>query len=86
MNSRIAKAETVMAKLSNRVWNNSSLTEKIKLFVYQACVLNTLLYDSESWTIYAEHEKKLNNFHIRCMRALDELVAHSSDTKMSEEI
>ena len=70
INSRIAKAATVMAKLNQRVWNNSRLTEKTRLRVYQACVLSTLLYGSESWTTYARHEKKLNSFHLRCLRRI----------------
>ena len=41
-----------------------------KLRVYQACVLSTLLYGSESWTTYAGQEKRLNSFHLRCLRRL----------------
>jgi hypothetical protein len=59
-----------MAKLNKRVWYNSSLTEKTRLHVYQACVLSTLLYGSESLTTYARHEKKLNSFHLRCLRRI----------------
>ncbi len=59
-----------MAKLSQRVWNNPSLTTNTKMRVYQACVLSTLLYASESWTTYARHEKKLNIFHLRCLRRI----------------
>ena len=69
VNSRIAKATAVMAKLNQRVWNNS-LTEKTRIHVYQACVLSTLLYGSESWTTYARHEKKLNSFHQRWLRRI----------------
>ncbi|XP_078792127.1 uncharacterized protein LOC144987080 [Oryzias latipes] len=68
LNSRIAKAAAVMAKLIQRLWNHSSLTEKTRLHVYQACVLSTLLYGSKTWTTYARHEKKLNTFHLRCLR------------------
>ena len=46
------------------------MTENTKLHVYQACVLITLLYSSEEWTTYARHEKKLNSFHIRCLRRI----------------
>ena len=70
VNSRIAKAAAVMARLNQRVWNNSSLTVKTKLLVYQACVLSTLLYSSEAWTTYAIHEKRLNSFHLRCLRRI----------------
>ena len=70
ISSRIAKAAGVMAKLNKRVWNNSLLSERTKALVYQACVLSTLLYGSESWTAYARQEKCLNSFHLRCLRRL----------------
>ena len=38
--------------------------------MYQACVLSTLLYGSETWTTYASQEKRLNCFHLRCLRRL----------------
>jgi hypothetical protein len=47
INSRIAKASATMAKLSQRVWNNPSLTTNTKMRVYQACVLSTLLYGNQ---------------------------------------
>ena len=40
------------------------------MFVYQTCVLSTLLYGSESWTTYARQEWRLNGFHLRCLRCL----------------
>ena len=70
INSRIAKAATVMAKLNQRVWKNPKLTVKTRLRIYQACVLSTLLYGSETWTTYARHERKLNGFHMRCLRRI----------------
>ena len=69
VNNRIGKAAAVMARLTKKVWNNSSLIEKTRLHVYQACVLSTLLYGSESWTTYAKQEK-LNSFHMRCLRRI----------------
>ena len=59
-----------LAKLKPESLNNSSLTEKTRIHVYQACVLSTLLYGSESWTTYARHEKKLNSFHQRWLRRI----------------
>ena len=38
--------------------------------VYNACVLSTLLDGSETWTIYAKQEKRLNAFHLRCIRRI----------------
>ena len=59
-----------MAKLSKRVWTNSQLTMNTKLKVYQACVLSTLLYSSESWSMYARQENRLESFHLRCLRRI----------------
>ena len=62
-----------MARLSKRVWENSKLTTKTKTLVYQACVLSTLLYGSESWTLYSRQERRLNTFHMRCLRRILEI-------------
>lgn len=70
LDSRIGKASAAMARLSKRVWENSKLTIKTKILVYQACVLSTLLYGSESWTPYARQERRLNTFHQRCLRRI----------------
>ena len=67
---RIAKAAAVMSKLNKRVWANGQLTMNTKLKVYQACVLSTLLYGSESWTTYARQENRLESFHLRCLRRI----------------
>ena len=70
INTRIAKAAAVRSKLNRRVWQNNNLTQITKLCVYQACVLSTLLYSSEAWTTYTRQEKKLNSFHLRCLRRI----------------
>ena len=70
LNSRIGKAATAFGKLSDRVWENNKLTTKTKMLVYQACVLTTLLYGSETWTLYAGQEKRMNAFHMRCLRRI----------------
>ena len=70
INARIAKAMGVMSKLQKRVWSNNNLTDNTKMQVYRACVLSTLLYSSEAWTTYASQERKLNSFHLRCLRRI----------------
>ena len=67
---RISKASAAMARLTKRVWENTMLTIKTKTQVYQACVLSTLLYGSESWTLYTRQERRLNTFHLRCLRRI----------------
>ena len=59
-----------MSRLSTRVWENTNLTTNTKIAVYNACVLSTLLYGSETWTAYARRERRLNSFHLRCLRRI----------------
>ena len=70
LDKRISKAATTMARLNKRVWTNSKLTEHTKVQVYKACVISTLLYGSEAWTLRAKQEHKLNAYHMRCLRRI----------------
>ena len=70
LNTRIGKASTTLARLLHRVWNNKKLTIRTKVAVYRACVLSTLLYASETWTLYSSQEKRLSAFHMRCLRRI----------------
>ena len=49
----------------------------MKISVYRAVVLTTLLYSSESWVTYWNHLKLLERFHQRCLRTI--LIIHWSD-------
>ena len=68
IDKRIWKAATTLACLTSRVWTNPKLTLKMKMAVYNACILSTLLYGSETWTTYAHQEKRLNTFHLRSLQ------------------
>lgn len=70
INCRIGKAATTFGKLTKRAWQNKHLTTRTKTRIYESCVLSTLLYASETWTTYKGQEKKLNIFHLRCLRKL----------------
>ena len=59
-----------MSSLTKRVWTNGKLTEHTKIQDYRACALSTLLYGTESWTLRARQEKKLNAFQMRCLRLI----------------
>jgi hypothetical protein len=61
------KAATSVGKLFKRAWNNPKLTLKTKITIYQACILSSILYGSETWTLYTRQEKRLNSFHLRCL-------------------
>ena len=70
ISQRIGKATGTMSKLTQGAWENKYLTENTKMHIYQACVLSTLLYGSETWTTYMKQERRLNSFHLRCLRRM----------------
>ena len=70
LNRRIGRATSTLARLTKRVWENGKLTVTTKVAVYRACVLSTLLYGSEAWTLYSRQERRLNSFHLRCLRRI----------------
>ena len=67
LNKSIGKAARTLARLTTRVMKNTNLSTETKLTVYNACVLYTLLYGSETWTTYAKQERKLNIFRLGCL-------------------
>ena len=67
---RIAKASAAFGRLRSSVWEREGVSQTTKIKVYRAVVLTTLLYASETWTVYQRHAKKLNRFHLCCLRKL----------------
>ena len=70
VNNRIAKASAAFGRLRENVWERRGLSLATKLKVYHAVVLTTLLYASETWTVYSRHARQLNHFHLSCLRRL----------------
>ena len=68
--ARTAKASVAFGRLRTNVWERNGITLDTKLKVYKAVVLPTLLYACETWTVYQRHAKKLNHFHLSCLRKL----------------
>ena len=68
--ARTAKASVAFGRLRKNVWERNGIRLDTKLKVYKAVVLPTLLYACETWTVYQHHAKKLNHFHLSCLRKL----------------
>ena len=49
---RISKASVAFGNLEDRVRSDRNITINTKLAVYKTCVLTSLLYASETWTLY----------------------------------
>ena len=65
---RIARASSAFGRLKIKVWERRGISLPTKLKVYRAVVLPSLLYASETWTVYSRHARQLNSFHMRCLR------------------
>ena len=48
LDTRIAKAATVVSRLQKSVWENNNLSVPLKVRVYEACVASRLRYGAES--------------------------------------
>ena len=70
INNRICQASRSFGRLQIRVFRNHNLKLKTKIEVYTAICLSTLLYGSESWTLYARHLKLLEAWHIKSLRCM----------------
>ena len=68
LNMQIGNTAMTLSRLTKCVWSNNKLSDQTKVNVYKACVISTLHYGSESWTMRAHQEKRLNVFHMRCLR------------------
>ena len=55
---------------SQNVYGPTTSFQIIPKSMYIKPVISTLLYGSESWTMRAHHEKRLNVFHLRCLRRI----------------
>jgi len=67
---RIAKASQAFGRLKHRLWSDHGVKLQTKINVYRAVVISTLLYGAEAWTHYRRLIKKLDQFHMRCLRAI----------------
>jgi len=67
---RIASASKAFGALRRTVFTDHQLSLKTKRYVYQACVLSTLLYGSECWTPLRRHLRRLESFNHRCIKTM----------------
>ncbi|VDL90177.1 unnamed protein product [Schistocephalus solidus] len=67
---RISKASQVFGPLQASVWNCHGIHLNTKLKMYKAVVLTTLFYRAEILTLYSNQARKLNHFHLSCLRRI----------------
>ena len=69
LDNRIGKTANAFNRLLP-VMRHKSIKMPTKTAIYQAVVLSTLLYGSESWNTTVQEEKQLAAFHTRCLRRI----------------
>ena len=67
--NRLSKARNAFRMLNN-VWKSSHYSIKLKLRLYQSCVISTLLYGSECWRMTESDLNKLSTFHTKNLRRI----------------
>ena len=70
ISARLAKAYSAFGRLSARLCSVRDIRMGIKIKVYTAAVLSSLLYGAESWTLYRDQLRKLETFHMSCLRRI----------------
>jgi hypothetical protein len=65
----VARSSAAFGRLKENVWERRGLSVT-KPKVYRAVVLPSLLYACEMWTLCSHHAKKINGFHMKCLRSL----------------
>ena len=72
-NHRIGKASGAFREL-HAVWKDRYINLDTKMKFYNACVLSTLLYAAESWSLTERQEARLDAFDMRCQRKILRIV------------
>ena len=72
---RMGSAEGQFDKLC-RVWKHSGITAQRKLQIVEACIMSKLLYYLHSLCLTKVETRKLDTFHVRCLRRILK-IAHS---------
>ena len=68
--ARLGKASASFGRLTKCLWNERCVCLSTKINVYCAVVLTTLLYGCEAWTPHRRHIRRLDQFHMRCLRQM----------------
>ncbi|BHF60146.1 hypothetical protein SprV_0100310800 [Sparganum proliferum] len=63
---RISKA----SRLQDTDWNRHGLRPNTKMKMCKTVVLSTMLYGAETWTVYTMQARRLNHFHLSCLRRI----------------
>ena len=70
--SRIGKVARIIGVLNELVWKQKALSRKTKMKVYNAIVVPTLAYGSETWVLNKHQESAIQATEMRVLRRIAE--------------
>ena len=68
--TRVNKAGAAFGRWKQRLRSSHDVSIRAKMSVYNAVVIPTLLNGCETWTLHRRHTKRLDSFHMRCLRRI----------------
>lgn len=89
--NRIAKAVRAFSSLRKSIFQDSTLSVSTKHAVYHAVVMSVLFYGAETWTLKAEHIRRLRTFHNQCIWIIlgatryQQWIQHLSSSRLAHE-
>ena len=66
----MSKPTIYFGRLRERLWNNHNVSIRVKVKIYLAIILSTLMYGAKTWTVYRRHVKKLHAFMKKHVRSI----------------
>ena len=67
---RIKAAGMAFGGLRRQLFGDKKMAISVKLKIYDSLILAILLYGSETWNVRAEETRKLETFHMNCLRCM----------------
>ncbi|MHA7927792.1 MAG: hypothetical protein ACX936_21550, partial [Marinobacter sp.] len=72
---RLQKAAKAMGKIRHLL-HDKHTSMRTKRLLYEATVINTLIWGCESWTMSEMNRRRLDSFHHKCIRSIFRLTMH----------
>jgi hypothetical protein len=82
--TRISKAGKLFSGLYHQLWKWKQISISTKVDIYRGAILPVLLYGSETWVLSLKEMKRLEKFHMKCLRTI--LGITMFDHKRNEDI
>nr|VZI34994.1 unnamed protein product [Spirometra erinaceieuropaei] len=63
----ISKTSQTLSLIQNIIWHRHGLQLSTKMKMYKAVILPTLMYRTDTWTVYKKQVLRLSHLHLSCL-------------------